>query len=197
MLVNYTPLQSPLVGFTPYNHTRVSLFHTQLYLLWLPLPIVSAFLDSWQTRAMDLPTPSDVDTGFSRARLKDIAAWIRDDLDKLVARRGPDSLKPDDVLTLHDIFVTFRKSTTITASDLRASGIHKAIAMISDGTNRWPTRLCIECDKVISAWTAKFGEFNEIRPLLHGRGGRLEGIANATEFSRQVKDIQCLRQESC
>jgi hypothetical protein len=143
---------------------------------------------------MDLPTPSDIDTGFSRARLKDIAAWIRDDLDKLVTRRGPDSLKPDDVLTLHDIFVALRKSTTMRASDLRASGIHKAIAMVSDGTNRWPTRLCIECDKVMSAWTAKFGEFNEIRPLLHGRGGRLEGIANATEFSRQVKGIQCLRQ---
>jgi hypothetical protein len=128
MPVNYTPLQSPLVESTLYNHTRVSLFHTQLYSPWLPLPIVSAFLDSWQTRAMDLPTPSDIDTGFSRARLKDIAAWIRDDLDKLVTRRGPDSLKPDDVLTLHDIFVALRKSTTMRASDLRASGIHNAIA---------------------------------------------------------------------
>jgi hypothetical protein len=139
---------------------------------------------------MDSQTLPDIDTRFSRARLKDIAAWIRDDLDKLVARRGPDSLKPDDVLTLHDIFVAFRKSTTIRASDLRASGIHKAIMMISDGANRWPTRLCIECDKVIAAWKAKFGEFSEIRPFLHGRGGRLEGVANATEFSRQVKGIQ-------
>lgn len=141
---------------------------------------------------MGSPASLGIDTKFSRAQLKDIAAWIRDDLDKLVARRGPDSLRPDDVLTLHDIFVAFRKSTTITVSDLRASGIHKAVKLISDGVSRWPTRLCIECDKVIAVWTVRFGEFSEVRPFLHGRGGRLEGIANATEFSRQVRGASYL-----
>jgi hypothetical protein len=141
---------------------------------------------------MDPPTSPGIDTQFSRARLKDIAAWIRDELDQLVARDGPDSLRPDDVLTLHDIFVALRKSSTITAMDLRSSGIHNAVKLISGVATRWPARLCDECDKIISTWTARFGEFSELHPFLHGRGGRLEGIGNSTEYSRQVRNLELL-----
>ncbi|KAJ4308387.1 hypothetical protein N0V94_009375 [Neodidymelliopsis sp. IMI 364377] len=68
---------------------------------------------------------------ISRYKLKQLAHWIRDELDILVARNGPDVLRPDDVLTLHELFVTLRHSTTITALDLRATGIHKAVKDIA------------------------------------------------------------------
>jgi hypothetical protein len=125
-------------------------------------------------------------TDLSRSQLKALTKWIRDDLDLLVAREGPNVLRPDDVLTLHDTFVQLRLSTTITALDLRASGIHRAIQDISGVATRWPGRLCDDCDKIIELWTMKFGPFGEIRPFLYGRGGRLEGIASATEHSREV-----------
>jgi hypothetical protein len=192
MLVNCTSLPSLLVGQTSYDlHEYTSSVHNYPRLDYLYIDYIRSSCQLAK-RTMDSPTSPDIDTKFSRTQLKDVAAWIRDDLDKLVARRGPDSLRPDDVLALHDIFVDLRESTTITASDLRASGIHKAVKMISDGAFRWPTRLCIECDKIISAWTTKFGEFSELHPFLHGRGGRLEGISNTTEFSRQVEGTQCL-----
>jgi hypothetical protein len=136
---------------------------------------------------MNTSTSSSAEPILSRTRLKEVAAWIRDDLDLLVARSGPDSLNPDDVLVLHDMFVALRNSTTVTAMDLRATGIHKAVELIAGVATRWPAQLCDECDKIISIWTSKFGTFSDIHPFLHGRGGRLEGIGNSTEFSNQVK----------
>ncbi|KAF3039359.1 hypothetical protein E8E12_006025 [Didymella heteroderae] len=109
-------------------------------------------------------TPPAVDV--SRYRLKQLAHWIRDDLDILVAREGPDILRPDDVLTLHELFVALRQSTSITALDLRATGIHKAVKDIAGIATRWPRRLCDDCDKIITIWTSKFGRFDELHPFL-------------------------------
>lgn len=130
-------------------------------------------------------TPSALD--ITRYKLKQLAHWIRDDLDLLVARDGPDILRPDDVLTLHELFVTLRHSTTITALDLRATGIHKAVKDVAGIATRWPGRLCDDCDKIITVWTNKFGRFDELHPFLYGRGGRLEGITSMTEYSREVR----------
>lgn len=126
---------------------------------------------------------------ISRSRLKQLATWIRDDLDILVAREGPDILRSDDVLFLHEIFVNLRQADTITALDLRATGIHKAVQDIAGVATRWPSRLCDDCDKIVSIWQAKFGSFRDLHPLLYGRGGRLEGIANVTEHSREVDTV--------
>lgn len=123
---------------------------------------------------------------ISRPRLKQLATWIRDDLDILVAREGPDVLRPDDLLILHDTFVTFRVADNITVSDLRATGIHKAVQDISGVATRWPSRLCDDCDKIISVWQAKFGPFRNLHPLLYGRGGRLEGVSSIMEHSREA-----------
>jgi putative methyltransferase len=123
---------------------------------------------------------------LSRQRLRQIARWVRDELDLRVAREGPDILRPDDVLTLHETFIALRQAQNITVSDLRATGIHKAIQDISGVATRWPGRLCDDCDKIIDIWTAKFGPFSEIHPFLYGRGGRLEGIASVHEYTREV-----------
>jgi len=130
-------------------------------------------------------TPPAAD--LSRPRLKALAKLIRDDLDLLVAREGPNVLHPDDVLTLHDTFVQLRLATNITALDLRATGIHRAVQDIAGVATRWPGRLCDDCDKIIALWTAKFGPFKELYPFLYGRGGRLEGIASATEYAQEVR----------
>ncbi|KAH7066617.1 hypothetical protein BKA63DRAFT_582788 [Paraphoma chrysanthemicola] len=134
-------------------------------------------------------TPPAVD--LSRSRLKALAKWVRDDLDVLVAREGPDVLRPDDVLTLHEIFIALRQSSNITALDLRATGIHRAVQDVAGVATRWPGRLCDDCDKIIALWQAKFGPFNQLRPFLYGRGGRLEGIASVTEYSRERWSEAC------
>jgi hypothetical protein len=123
----------------------------------------------------------------SRPSLKRLARWIRDDLEILVAREGPGALHPDDVVTLHDYFIALRRSTTITARDLRATGIHRAVKAIAGIATRWPGNLCDECDKIIAVWTDKFGPLDDLRPLLYGRGGRLEGIGTFNESTAEVR----------
>jgi putative methyltransferase len=129
-------------------------------------------------------TPSSID--LSRPRLKALSKWVRDELDLRVAREGPDVLRPDDVLLLHETFIALRHATDITSLDLRATGIHHAVRDIAGVATRWPGRLCDDCDTIISLWTEEFGPLDQLRPFLYGRGGRLEGIASFTEYSREV-----------
>ncbi|KAF2026253.1 hypothetical protein EK21DRAFT_74691 [Setomelanomma holmii] len=134
---------------------------------------------------------------LSRLRLTALAKWIRDDLDVLVAREGPNVLRPDDVLTLHETLIGLRLSQHITAMDLRATGIHMAVQDIAGVATRWPGRLCDDCDKIIALWTAKFGPFNQLHPFLYGRGGRLEGIASVNEYSRESQTLLKRWSETC
>ncbi|EUC49453.1 hypothetical protein COCMIDRAFT_61313, partial [Bipolaris oryzae ATCC 44560] len=124
--------------------------------------------------------------GISRYRLKEVTKWIRDELDLRVARDGPDVLQPEDIITLHEIFLALQNAKNITFSDLRASGIHRAVKDIAGVATRWPGRLCDDCDTIIDIWTTKFGSLNAIHPFLYGRGGRLEGIASVHEQSRDA-----------
>ncbi|KAF2011104.1 hypothetical protein BU24DRAFT_472249 [Aaosphaeria arxii CBS 175.79] len=121
---------------------------------------------------------------FTRARLKQLSSWIRDDLDPIVARDGPNMLHADDVLQLHDTFKALRVSQTISALDLRATHIHRAVIEVAGKATRWPSRLADDCEKIMSVWSAKFGNLNDLHPFLYGRGGRLEGIASSGEFSK-------------
>lgn len=156
----------------------------------------TSVLDMTPARASSVSSPLTVSTtrtstppnstDLSRPRLKQIAKLIRDELDLRVAREGPDVLRPDDVLNLHEIFVALRHAQSITVSDLRATGIHKAVQDIAGVATRWPSRLCDDCDRIIEIWSVKFGSFGEIHPFLYGRGGRLEGIASVHEQSREV-----------
>lgn len=123
---------------------------------------------------------------LSRPRLRQISHWIRDDLDPLVARDGPELLQADDILILHDLFRALKISSSVTALDLRATGIHRAVMEISGIATRWPGRLADDCDTLIDLWTNKFGRLEDLRPFLYGRGGRLEGIASIEETSKRV-----------
>jgi hypothetical protein len=126
---------------------------------------------------------------LSRSRLKALTKWVRDELDLLVAREGPNALRPDDVLILHETLIALGNARDITALDLRATGIHRAVMDIAGIATRWPSRLCDDCDTIISIWTARFGPLKELHPFLFGRGGRLEGIAGVTDFTREVSPI--------
>ncbi|KAF1954790.1 hypothetical protein CC80DRAFT_594834 [Byssothecium circinans] len=122
---------------------------------------------------------------LTRSRLREMGHWIRDELDPVIAREGPEILRPDDVLMLHDFFQALHQSQNITALDLRATGIHKAILDVSGVATRWPGRLADDCDKIISIWTSKFGRLEDLPPFLYGRGGVLDGIASIHESSKQ------------
>ncbi|KAF2396353.1 hypothetical protein EJ06DRAFT_585235 [Trichodelitschia bisporula] len=52
------------------------------------------------------PTTANI---LSPNHLRATAAWIRDDLDPLVAREGPNALHPDDVITLHSLLVALQR----------------------------------------------------------------------------------------
>jgi hypothetical protein len=124
---------------------------------------------------------------LTRLRLRHVAAWIRDELDPVIAREGPEILRADDVLTLHEVFYSLRVSHTITALDLRATGIHRAVMEVAGKATRWPGRLADDCDRIIIVWKRKFGPLQDLRPFICGRAGRLEGVASATEFSKAVR----------
>lgn len=64
---------------------------------------------------------------LSRLRLGQLVTWIRDTLDPLIAREGPDIMHPDDVLTLYELFVALQHSPDISATTLRATRIHRAV----------------------------------------------------------------------
>ncbi|KAG9191491.1 hypothetical protein G6011_10225 [Alternaria panax] len=152
----------------------------------MPQSVHSSLSSPRTVSATALPITPPAQPDLSRPRLKQIVRWIRDELDLRVARDGPDVLRSDDVLTIHETLVALKYEHNITISDLRATGIHKAVQDIAGVATRWPGRLCDDCDKIIDIWTAKFGPFSEIHPFLHGRGGRLEGIASIHEHSREA-----------
>lgn len=97
-----------------------------------------------------------------RSRLRQLAAWIRDMLDPLIAREGPD----------------------ISATTLRATRIHRAIMEVAGKATRWPSRLADECDKVLWIWRERFGSLEALRPFLYCRGGRLETVAGIGDVTR-------------
>lgn len=167
----YHIVYSMTMTFVPQHITSFPNMHR----IYAHSPAVGASVYPDTTPAIDI----------SRSNLKRLAMWIRDDLDLLVAREGPDVLRPDDVLLLHEAFIALCQSR-VTILDLRATGIHRAVQGVTGVATRWPGRLCDDCDKVVSTWTARFGPLNDIRPFLYGRGGRLEGIASATEHSQEV-----------
>ncbi|KAF1947453.1 hypothetical protein EJ02DRAFT_333637 [Clathrospora elynae] len=152
----------------------------------MPYPLLSNTLLFATDGSTMEPTTPPINSDLSRTKLKQMSRWIRDELDLRVAREGPQTLRPDDVLTLHEMFIALRYAQNVTVSDLRSTGIHKAVWDISGVATRWPGKLCDDCDKIISIWTAKFGPFNELHPFLYGRGGRLEGIASAHEVTREA-----------
>ncbi|EKG12287.1 hypothetical protein MPH_10592, partial [Macrophomina phaseolina MS6] len=122
---------------------------------------------------------------YSKELLRQRASWIRDDLDPRIARDGPDCMHPDDVLTLHELFVGLQDAD-LSISTLRFSRIHLAILEVSGKATRWPKRLAKECDKTVEVWTKKYGKLSEIRPRLFKPDGRLYGVCTGRELTRNA-----------
>ncbi|KAJ9638348.1 hypothetical protein H2201_002732 [Coniosporium apollinis] len=106
--------------------------------------------------------------------LKQQASRIRDILDPLIAREGADILHPDEVLSLHELFISLG-SYPITVATLKYSRIHHAVMEVCGKATRWPRRLVDECDKIVYVWTQAFGPLKSLGPYLFEPGGRLWG----------------------
>ncbi|KAL1642974.1 hypothetical protein SLS58_005216 [Diplodia intermedia] len=122
---------------------------------------------------------------FSKEVLRQRACWIRDDLDPRISRDGPECMQPDDVLTLHELFLGLQ-NVDLSISVLRYSRIHVAVLEVSGKATRWPKRLAEECDKVIELWTKKYGKLSDIRPRLFNPDGRLYGVCTGRELTRDA-----------
>ena len=128
-------------------------------------------------------------TQYSPDELKILARRIRDNLDPLVAREGPQFLTPDDVLDLHDKFTAFANNPLgvgISLSSLKYSRIHRAILDIARKASRWPGRLIDLCDKVIEVWEGLWGPLVDIQPLLYNEGGRLWHVMKPGYYTHEV-----------
>lgn len=121
----------------------------------------------------------------NRYALRASASWIRDVLDPKIARDGPEVMCPDEVLTLHELFLKLQHAD-INLATLKYSRIHYAVLDVAGKATRWPAKLIDACDNLIDYWTAKFGPLANIRPYLYGPGGRLMGVASVADVTRSV-----------
>lgn len=134
---------------------------------------------SWDgSDTQDKPVP------VNREYLRDRARWIRDELDPIIAREGPDSLHADNVITLFTFFEELRAST-ISLETIRYSRMHNALQEIAGRATRWPTKL-IECSIEISkSWESLYGPLIELRTPLFDAGGRLHGISSPEDVEKE------------
>lgn len=142
---------------------------------------------SWDTSSDDAQ-PSVL----SREYLRERAQWIRDQLDPLVARDGPDALQPDNVITLIAFFEELRQSA-ISIDSFRYSRIHYALLELSGRATRWPGRLIDQADEIIRHWETIHGPLLDIRPPLYEPGGRLHGLSTPEDLEREKLLIKWLR----
>jgi hypothetical protein len=117
--------------------------------------------------------------------LRMTSAWIRDELDSLMAREGPNELHPDDVLTLHNVFLSLQHHK-ISLATMQFSRIHLAIADVCGKATRWPRKLVDEADRVVASLEKCYGPLKAIRTPLYEVGGRLHGISEPRDLTRDV-----------
>lgn len=117
--------------------------------------------------------------------LKSRVSWIRDELDPLVARDGPDTLRPDTVIILFKFFEQLR-TCQLTQEAIRDSRIHLALIEISRRATRWPVRLIEEAEEIILKWESEWGPLSNIKVNLYDTGGRLHGISTPEDIQREL-----------
>jgi hypothetical protein len=117
--------------------------------------------------------------------LRKMSAWIRDTLDPLMAREGPNELHPDDVLTLHNIFLNLQHHK-ISLATMQFSRIHLAVSDVCGKATRWPKKLADEADRVVACLESYFGPLKAVRTPLYEVGGRLHGISEPRDLTRDV-----------
>lgn len=117
--------------------------------------------------------------------LRKTSAWIRDELDPLMAREGPNELHPDDVLTLHNVFLDLQQHQ-VSLATMQFSRIHLAVAEVCGKATRWPKKLADEADRVIMCLEGYYGPLKTVRTPLYEVGGRLHGISEPRDLTRDV-----------
>lgn len=125
--------------------------------------------------------------------LRTRARWIRDELDPIVAREGPNRMHPDDVLEL-DEFFRHLLVWPIPLQTVRYSRIHLAILEIAGRATCWPHRLIERCDSLIEKWEKQFGNLRKLGTPLYEAGGRLHCVAKPEDLSRERLLVKWLRQ---
>ena len=124
--------------------------------------------------------------------LRQQTRWIRDDLDPQVARDGPDALHSDEILTL-DEFLRRLLTSNLPLEDIRFSRLHLAVVAICGQATRWPTKLIERADALRDVWESKYGPLKSIVPPLYEPGGRLNGICNPDDLSKEKLMIKWLK----
>ncbi|KAL1296769.1 hypothetical protein AAFC00_000233 [Neodothiora populina] len=141
---------------------------------------------TWTT--LDLAQPLFLDRDYLRKR----ASWIRDELDPLVAREGPDVLCPDIVLTLVTFFDELCRAS-IPTETLVYSRVPRALLEITGRATRWPGKLIDKVEHVIKHLEESHGSLEEMRPLLYEGEGRLNGISSPEDVEREKLLIKWLK----
>ncbi|QDS77482.1 hypothetical protein FKW77_000048 [Venturia effusa] len=98
--------------------------------------------------------------------LRKTSAWIRDTLDPIMAREGPNDLHPDDVLTLHNVFMDLQHHQ-ISFATMQFSRIHLAVSEVCGKATRWPKKLADEADCVITCLESYYGPLKNVRTPLY------------------------------
>jgi hypothetical protein len=138
------------------------------------------------TRGRTSKAASIIASDLSMTKLRQTASWIRDILDPMVSRDGPQSLDPNDVLNLHSILLDLQ-TEPISSHILRSSRIFLAVRDISGKATRWPAKLVDEADELVEAWTEEMGPLKNIRTSLYEKGGRLHGVCEPHHTEREVQ----------
>lgn len=126
---------------------------------------------------------------LSAPHLRQIASWIRDELDPHVAREGPMALDPNDVLTIHSVLLALH-NFRVPLKTLRLSRVHIAVTEMCGKATRWPRKLVDEADNVVESWEKQFGKVKKIRVPLFEDGGRLWGICDPSDTTQEVRPPQ-------
>jgi hypothetical protein len=132
---------------------------------------------------------------FNPSYLLSRTRWIRDILDPLIARQGPEALSSSEILHLDDFLRTLL-SADLPQADLRYSRLHLAVEAISGGATRWPSGLVERCDLLRESWEGRYGApLKGWGTLLYeGDGARLGGVCRPADVTREHLLLRWLRQ---
>ncbi|KAI4749886.1 hypothetical protein E4T44_14979, partial [Aureobasidium sp. EXF-8845] len=103
----------------------------------------------------------------------------------LVAREGPDSLGPDNVIVLFEFFEQIR-SPHLTVEAIRDSGLHFALLTIAGRATRWPIKLIDEAEHIIRTWETEWGPLAHIKGNVYGTGRRLYSISTPEDLEKEA-----------
>jgi hypothetical protein len=117
--------------------------------------------------------------------LKREASRIRDVLDPIIARDGPEHLSAMDANDISNILAELRKHQ-ISSHIIRESRIHLAVQAISGKATRWPKYLVEGAEEVINKMEAQYGPVRKMKPFLFEKGGRLWHVCKPSDVNRAV-----------